>query len=55
MPQLAPAPWLATMLFSWLVFLIILQPKILSHLLPNEPASQDTREPKTATWNWPWP
>nr|BAI77369.1 ATPase subunit 8 [Malthopsis jordani] len=54
MPQLAPTPWLAILLFTWLIFLIILPPKILAHNLPNEPAPQAATKPKTESWSWPW-
>nr|YP_009232313.1 ATPase subunit 8 [Lagocephalus inermis]ADN96610.1 ATP synthase F0 subunit 8 [Lagocephalus inermis]AMA21300.1 ATPase subunit 8 [Lagocephalus inermis] len=55
MPQLNPAPWFAIMMFSWLVFLIVLPPKIMAHLFPNEATSQSAQTPKTKTWTWPWP
>nr|WNH22821.1 ATP synthase F0 subunit 8 [Zalieutes mcgintyi] len=54
MPQLAPTPWLATLLFTWLVFLTILPPKILAHTLPYEPTPQAIEKPKTEAWSWPW-
>nr|YP_009048800.1 ATP synthase F0 subunit 8 [Protonibea diacanthus]AID52400.1 ATP synthase F0 subunit 8 [Protonibea diacanthus] len=54
MPQLNPSPWLAIMIFSWLTFLIIIPPKIMAHIMPNEPASQDPGKSKMDTWNWPW-
>nr|ATL15915.1 ATP synthase F0 subunit 8 [Johnius distinctus] len=54
MPQLNPSPWLAIMLFSWMTFLIILPPKIMAHVYPNEPTLRDSGEFKTGIWNWPW-
>nr|AIT59270.1 ATP synthase F0 subunit 8 [Mugil cephalus]BAB70187.1 ATPase subunit 8 [Mugil cephalus] len=54
MPQLNPAPWLLILLFSWLIFLTIIPPKILSHTSPNEPAHQSAEKPKTEVWTWPW-
>nr|YP_010956501.1 ATP synthase F0 subunit 8 [Ogcocephalus parvus]WMY89594.1 ATP synthase F0 subunit 8 [Ogcocephalus parvus] len=54
MPQLAPAPWLAILLFTWLVFLTILPPKVLAHTMPNEPTPQSTKKTKTEPWSWPW-
>nr|YP_009471906.1 ATP synthase F0 subunit 8 [Triphoturus mexicanus]AVI25999.1 ATPase subunit 8 [Triphoturus mexicanus] len=54
MPQLNPAPWFAILAFSWLVFLITIPPKVLSHTFPYEPTSQSTEMPKTNPWNWPW-
>nr|NP_073655.1 ATP synthase F0 subunit 8 [Diplophos taenia]BAB20724.1 ATPase subunit 8 [Diplophos sp. MM-1999] len=53
MPQLNPSPWFAILLFSWLVFLIILPPKIIAHTFPGEPALS-TEKTKTEPWNWPW-
>nr|YP_009348113.1 ATP synthase F0 subunit 8 [Bolbometopon muricatum]APW83531.1 ATP synthase F0 subunit 8 [Bolbometopon muricatum] len=54
MPQLNPAPWLTILVFSWLIFLTLLPPKVLSHNFPSDPASQNTKKPKTEPWNWPW-
>ncbi|YP_009112425.1 ATP synthase F0 subunit 8 (mitochondrion) [Chelmon rostratus] len=54
MPQLDPAPWFATLLLSWLVFLTIIPPKIMSHQFPNEFSPQGTKKPQTESWTWPW-
>nr|YP_009990507.1 ATP synthase F0 subunit 8 [Echiichthys vipera]QNM99744.1 ATP synthase F0 subunit 8 [Echiichthys vipera] len=54
MPQLNPSPWLAILVFSWLIFLIVIPPKILAHLYPGEPAPQSTKTTKTSPWTWPW-
>nr|YP_010265164.1 ATP synthase F0 subunit 8 [Pomatoschistus minutus]UIO60634.1 ATP synthase F0 subunit 8 [Pomatoschistus minutus]UPO69363.1 ATP synthase F0 subunit 8 [Pomatoschistus minutus] len=54
MPQLNPSPWFAIFMFSWLVFLIIVVPKVLNHTFPNEPATQSAQTPKTESWAWPW-
>nr|WNH22899.1 ATP synthase F0 subunit 8 [Halichoeres maculipinna] len=54
MPQLNPSPWLAIFLFSWLVFLIVIPPKVLAHTFSNEPTSQSTETPPTSSWAWPW-
>nr|YP_009572113.1 ATP synthase F0 subunit 8 [Johnius borneensis]QBI38037.1 ATP synthase F0 subunit 8 [Johnius borneensis] len=54
MPQLNPSPWLAIMLFSWMTFLIIVLPKIMAHLHPNEPVLRDSGKFETGIWNWPW-
>nr|YP_007475245.1 ATP synthase F0 subunit 8 [Oxyurichthys formosanus]AGC93479.1 ATP synthase F0 subunit 8 [Oxyurichthys formosanus] len=55
MPQLNPAPWFAILVFSWLVFLTIVVPKVLSHTIPNEPVPQDSDTLETTAWPWPWP
>nr|YP_008593799.1 ATP synthase F0 subunit 8 [Pterapogon kauderni]WAU47583.1 ATP synthase F0 subunit 8 [Pterapogon kauderni]BAN83195.1 ATPase subunit 8 [Pterapogon kauderni] len=54
MPQLNPTPWFMILVFSWLVFLTIIPPKILAHSFPNEPSSQTSQAQKTDAWNWPW-
>nr|BAB88160.1 ATPase subunits 8 [Notacanthus chemnitzii]BBA85486.1 ATPase subunits 8 [Notacanthus chemnitzii] len=54
MPQLNPAPWLAILLFSWLMFLIIIPTKVMGHLYSNEPSVQSAEKPKPEPWNWPW-
>nr|WNH21742.1 ATP synthase F0 subunit 8 [Stathmonotus stahli] len=54
MPQLNPAPWFAILVFSWLVFVTILPPKILAHLYPNEPSAIAADKTKTDPWNWRW-
>nr|YP_004733012.1 ATP synthase F0 subunit 8 [Arripis trutta]BAK52359.1 ATPase subunit 8 [Arripis trutta] len=54
MPQLNPTPWFPIMAFSWLVFLIVLPPKIIAHATPNVPTPLSARKEKGNTWNWPW-
>nr|YP_009685950.1 ATP synthase F0 subunit 8 [Nothobranchius thierryi]QDW10531.1 ATP synthase F0 subunit 8 [Nothobranchius thierryi] len=54
MPQLNPAPWLSLMIFTWLVFLIIIPPKVLAHFSPNNALMQDMNDLKTESWTWPW-
>nr|YP_010957229.1 ATP synthase F0 subunit 8 [Stegastes leucostictus]WMY90530.1 ATP synthase F0 subunit 8 [Stegastes leucostictus] len=54
MPQLNPAPWLSAFLFSWMIFLAVVSPKLLNYNFPNEPTPQATEKPKTGPWNWPW-
>nr|YP_009632695.1 ATP synthase F0 subunit 8 [Etheostoma flabellare]QBY36071.1 ATP synthase F0 subunit 8 [Etheostoma flabellare]QBY36084.1 ATP synthase F0 subunit 8 [Etheostoma flabellare]UZC55266.1 ATP synthase subunit 8 [Etheostoma flabellare] len=54
MPQLNPSPWFAILVFTWLIFLVIVPTKILAHTYPNEPTSQSTEKPKTEPWTWPW-
>nr|AAP92028.1 ATPase 8 [Serranus tigrinus] len=54
MPQLNPTPWFAIMLFSWLVFLVVIMPKILDYAFPNELNTQDVKACNNDTWNWPW-
>nr|BBD13969.1 ATPase subunit 8 [Stethojulis strigiventer] len=54
MPQLNPSPWLGILLFSWLIFLTIIPPKVMSHTFPNEPATRSTRTPIMHSWAWPW-
>nr|YP_009566657.1 ATP synthase F0 subunit 8 [Halichoeres nigrescens]YP_009861691.1 ATP synthase F0 subunit 8 [Thalassoma lunare]QBB10831.1 ATP synthase F0 subunit 8 [Halichoeres nigrescens]QKD75029.1 ATP synthase F0 subunit 8 [Thalassoma lunare] len=54
MPQLNPSPWLAIFLFSWLVFLTVIPPKVLAYTFMNEPTSQSMEAPRTTSWAWPW-
>nr|YP_007317471.1 ATP synthase F0 subunit 8 [Psettodes erumei]ACL79272.1 ATP synthase subunit 8 [Psettodes erumei] len=54
MPQLDPAPWLAILVFSWLVFLVVIPPKVMAHSFPNEPTSQSTEKLEADSWAWPW-
>nr|YP_636139.1 ATP synthase F0 subunit 8 [Phenacobius mirabilis]ABF74895.1 ATP synthase F0 subunit 8 [Phenacobius mirabilis] len=54
MPQLNPNPWFAILVFSWLIFLLIIPAKLLNHLTPNEPATVNEEKHKTNPWNWPW-
>nr|ALR69020.1 ATP synthase F0 subunit 8 [Taeniacara candidi] len=54
MPQLDPAPWFAILVLSWVIFLLVLPPKILIHQLFNPIASQDLNLLTTGYWNWPW-
>nr|NP_795733.1 ATP synthase F0 subunit 8 [Lipolagus ochotensis]BAC58138.1 ATPase subunits 8 [Lipolagus ochotensis] len=54
MPQLNPAPWFAILVFSWLVLLTIIPPKVLNHTFPNEPSTLSAQKTKPEPWNWPW-
>nr|ALR69032.1 ATP synthase F0 subunit 8 [Apistogramma cacatuoides] len=54
MPQLNPLPWFPILVFSWLVFLIIVPQKILAHPFPNGPTPQNLKTLKTNSWDWPW-
>nr|YP_004221813.1 ATP synthase F0 subunit 8 [Jenkinsia sp. CL54]BAJ54172.1 ATPase subunits 8 [Jenkinsia sp. CL54] len=54
MPQLNPAPWFAILIFSWVVFLTVIPPKVLAHSFNNEPGYLRVEKTKTDTWNWPW-
>nr|WNH23146.1 ATP synthase F0 subunit 8 [Idiacanthus fasciola] len=53
MPQLDPAPWFFILVLSWSIFLIIIPPKVLAHIYPNEPTIK-LEQTKTKIWNWPW-
>nr|AAP75313.1 ATP synthase 8 [Chrysiptera annulata]AAP75315.1 ATP synthase 8 [Chrysiptera annulata] len=54
MPQLNPDPWFVLLTFSWLVFLVVLPPKVLAHMTPNHPVHRSTEKSKTEPWAWPW-
>nr|YP_009230412.1 ATP synthase F0 subunit 8 [Redigobius bikolanus]AHN13607.1 ATP synthase F0 subunit 8 [Redigobius bikolanus] len=54
MPQLNPSPWFAILVFSWIIFLTLVVPKVLNHIFPNDPTAQSTQTPKTDSWSWPW-
>nr|WNH20130.1 ATP synthase F0 subunit 8 [Grammicolepis brachiusculus] len=54
MPQLNPAPWLMIFLFSWLMLLTVIPPKILAHTFPNTPTPQSTQTIKSNPWTWTW-
>nr|YP_009048982.1 ATP synthase F0 subunit 8 [Plectorhinchus cinctus]AID69713.1 ATPase subunit 8 [Plectorhinchus cinctus] len=54
MPQLNPSPWFAILVFSWLVFLTVLPPKVMAHTYPNDPSPQASKKLETGSWNWPW-
>nr|YP_010892857.1 ATP synthase F0 subunit 8 [Neosilurus hyrtlii]WJQ22574.1 ATP synthase F0 subunit 8 [Neosilurus hyrtlii] len=54
MPQLNPSPWLAILLFSWLVFLTVIPNKVLKHSFTNETTTLNAKKPTLHTWNWPW-
>nr|AAP92016.1 ATPase 8 [Serranus baldwini]AAP92018.1 ATPase 8 [Serranus baldwini]WNH21911.1 ATP synthase F0 subunit 8 [Serranus baldwini] len=55
MPQLNPSPWFAIMVFSWMVFLTVIPPKIMSHTFLNEPSSRSAKKSDQNNWSWPWP
>nr|QXN53174.1 ATP synthase F0 subunit 8 [Enneanectes altivelis] len=54
MPQLNPSPWFNILMFTWLIFIAVIPPKILAHQFPNEFSVASTHKPKTDPWNWPW-
>nr|YP_009355433.1 ATP synthase F0 subunit 8 [Epigonus denticulatus]BAX03673.1 ATPase subunit 8 [Epigonus denticulatus]BBU25921.1 ATPase subunit 8 [Epigonus denticulatus] len=54
MPQLNPSPWFAILVFSWLILLTVVPPKVMAHTFLNEPNPQSAKTPKTESWNWPW-
>nr|YP_398802.1 ATP synthase F0 subunit 8 [Nisaetus alboniger]BAE46862.1 ATP synthase subunit 8 [Nisaetus alboniger] len=54
MPQLNPAPWLLIMLSSWLIFTLIIQPKLLPFTSTNAPSNKPTAAITPSPWNWPW-
>nr|WNH23328.1 ATP synthase F0 subunit 8 [Vinciguerria nimbaria]BBG74374.1 ATPase subunits 8 [Vinciguerria nimbaria]BBU25583.1 ATPase subunit 8 [Vinciguerria nimbaria] len=53
MPQLNPAPWFFILALSWLVFLIVIPPKVLNHISPNDPLPT-AKGTHTDPWTWPW-
>uniref|UniRef100_A0A0U2GYH4 ATP synthase complex subunit 8 n=3 Tax=Haplochromini TaxID=319058 RepID=A0A0U2GYH4_9CICH len=54
MPQLNPSPWFAILVFSWLVFLTLVIPKILQHIFLNDPLLRNLDNPLMEPWDWPW-
>nr|BAE79933.1 ATPase subunits 8 [Cromeria occidentalis] len=54
MPQLNPTPWFTILLFSWLMFLTVLPPKVMKFNFNNEPTPTSTKKLPTEPWNWPW-
>nr|YP_008593591.1 ATP synthase F0 subunit 8 [Evoxymetopon poeyi]BAN83559.1 ATPase subunit 8 [Evoxymetopon poeyi] len=54
MPQLDRAPWLAILLLTWLIFLVIIPAKTTSHLFPNPPTAKNAKPTKNPTWDWQW-
>nr|YP_008999646.1 ATP synthase F0 subunit 8 [Proteus anguinus]ACU00369.1 ATP synthase F0 subunit 8 [Proteus anguinus] len=54
MPQLTPGPWLMILLTSWLIYFILLMPKINYFNVPNAPTHKKTYKTKPHHWNWPW-
>nr|YP_010372383.1 ATP synthase F0 subunit 8 [Pseudemys concinna]YP_010372396.1 ATP synthase F0 subunit 8 [Pseudemys peninsularis]UPA56065.1 ATP synthase F0 subunit 8 [Pseudemys concinna]UPA56078.1 ATP synthase F0 subunit 8 [Pseudemys peninsularis]WCD42324.1 ATP synthase F0 subunit 8 [Pseudemys concinna floridana] len=54
MPQLNPDPWFLILSSSWLMYILILQPKISSYLPTNNPTNKDNKTMRTNPWTWPW-
>nr|QOD97907.1 ATP synthase F0 subunit 8 [Dromas ardeola] len=54
MPQLNPNPWFFIMLTSWLIFSLIIQPKLLSFIPTNPPLNKASTTTKIMPWTWPW-
>nr|YP_272115.1 ATP synthase F0 subunit 8 [Gallus sonneratii]BAE16121.1 ATPase subunit 8 [Gallus sonneratii] len=53
MPQLNPNPWFSIMLLTWFTFSLLIQPKLLSLTLTNNPTNKVTTT-KPTPWTWPW-
>lgn len=54
MPQLNPTPWFPTLVFSWVVFLIVVPSKIIAHTFTNEAPYFILKIFKAKAWAWPW-
>nr|YP_003933858.1 ATP synthase F0 subunit 8 [Ambystoma barbouri]ACY06208.1 ATP synthase F0 subunit 8 [Ambystoma barbouri] len=54
MPQLNPGPWLAILVMSWFIYLLILMPKTNNFKYNNDPNMQNVKKMKPQSWNWPW-
>nr|YP_009355485.1 ATP synthase F0 subunit 8 [Hoplichthys gilberti]BAX03764.1 ATPase subunit 8 [Hoplichthys gilberti]BBM35061.1 ATPase subunit 8 [Hoplichthys fasciatus]BBU25726.1 ATPase subunit 8 [Hoplichthys gilberti] len=54
MPQLNPTPWLAMLVFSWMVYMSILPIKVMAHSFVHKPTPKTAKEFKTQPWTWPW-
>nr|ACS37057.1 ATP synthase F0 subunit 8 [Rhinatrema nigrum] len=53
MPQLNPNPWFIIMLFSWLIFLMMIPTKIVKHQ-PMNATTEPTKTHDQTPWIWPW-
>nr|NP_008436.1 ATP synthase F0 subunit 8 [Pelomedusa subrufa]O79674.1 RecName: Full=ATP synthase protein 8; AltName: Full=A6L; AltName: Full=F-ATPase subunit 8 [Pelomedusa subrufa]AAD05054.1 ATPase subunit 8 [Pelomedusa subrufa] len=54
MPQLNPHPWFSIFITSWLILIIILLPKIKSHIPNNSPTNKKNMLTTPMPWTWPW-
>nr|YP_009111911.1 ATP synthase F0 subunit 8 [Ardea purpurea]AHN95768.1 ATP synthase F0 subunit 8 [Ardea purpurea] len=54
MPQLNPNPWFLTLLMSWTIFSLVIQPKLLAFTTANPPSTKSKMSSKTTPWAWPW-
>nr|YP_001491504.1 ATP synthase F0 subunit 8 [Chaetodontoplus septentrionalis]BAF80419.1 ATPase subunit 8 [Chaetodontoplus septentrionalis] len=54
MPQLNPRPWMAILMFTWVVFLTVIPTKIIEHCFPNEQIDSAPMFSEPDTWLWPW-
>nr|Q9TBI5.2 RecName: Full=ATP synthase protein 8; AltName: Full=A6L; AltName: Full=F-ATPase subunit 8 [Opisthocomus hoazin]AAD56468.2 ATPase 8 [Opisthocomus hoazin] len=54
MPQLNPTPWFPIMMLSWLIFSLIIQPKLLLFTPTNPPSNKTTTTTRSNPWTWPW-
>nr|YP_010957034.1 ATP synthase F0 subunit 8 [Bathyanthias cubensis]WMY90218.1 ATP synthase F0 subunit 8 [Bathyanthias cubensis]WMY90231.1 ATP synthase F0 subunit 8 [Bathyanthias cubensis]WMY90244.1 ATP synthase F0 subunit 8 [Bathyanthias cubensis]WMY90257.1 ATP synthase F0 subunit 8 [Bathyanthias cubensis] len=54
MPQLNPLPWFGILTFSWLIFLLVIFPTVLSNINPNQVTASNNKARKSGVWSWPW-
>nr|AAC77754.1 ATPase subunit 8 [Roeboides dayi] len=54
MPQLNPMPWFGILVFSWLIFILVIPSKVLKHTFNYEPTPINTEKSKMSPWDWAW-
>nr|YP_009424520.1 ATP synthase F0 subunit 8 [Hippocampus sindonis]ASU92666.1 ATP synthase F0 subunit 8 [Hippocampus sindonis] len=54
MPQLNPLPWLMILMFTWLIFITLIPPKVKAHKYPYEPNVPNSKKLEPTPWNWQW-
>nr|YP_009025039.1 ATP synthase F0 subunit 8 [Pardachirus pavoninus]AHN95321.1 ATP synthase F0 subunit 8 [Pardachirus pavoninus]AID59827.1 ATP synthase F0 subunit 8 [Pardachirus pavoninus]BAX09219.1 ATPase subunit 8 [Pardachirus pavoninus] len=54
MPQLDVKPWVPVLAVTWLAFLFLLPPKVISHRHHTNPTNPAKNKQTKNPWNWPW-
>nr|YP_009306882.1 ATPase subunit 8 [Psalidodon paranae]YP_009704446.1 ATPase subunit 8 [Oligosarcus argenteus]YP_010026568.1 ATP synthase F0 subunit 8 [Psalidodon rivularis]YP_010026581.1 ATP synthase F0 subunit 8 [Psalidodon fasciatus]UMM62312.1 ATP synthase subunit 8 [Psalidodon scabripinnis]AOR39688.1 ATPase subunit 8 [Psalidodon paranae]AQM74412.1 ATP synthase f0 subunit 8 [Psalidodon fasciatus]AQM74416.1 ATP synthase f0 subunit 8 [Psalidodon fasciatus]AQM74418.1 ATP synthase f0 subunit 8 [Psalidodon len=54
MPQLMLTPWFFILVASWMIFLVVIPPKVMKHYFNNEPEMASAHKPKINAWDWMW-
>nr|YP_010960591.1 ATP synthase F0 subunit 8 [Myrophis microchir]WNH38033.1 ATP synthase F0 subunit 8 [Myrophis microchir] len=54
MPQLKFILWFKILIYSWIMFLVFIPPKVTAFVYSFLPNPKTTKKTKKGPWTWPW-